>query len=406
MNESTGTPTGLGSVAAVRLVAGRELRTRLRSKAYLIITAVLVVIVVALVLVAKLVSGSHSVLKVGVLPDAAPVARSLQAAGVALGEELDVVRVTGPDEARRELDAGTLDAVVVAMRGTTLGVLVTQTLDPKLRVVLVATASQSVLNDQIRTLGGDPEAVHARVAAAGIEVNSLEPAPAFDPQRLAVGFIAGILVYLALMLTGQLIAQGVVEEKSSRVVELLLSTIRPWQLLAGKVVGIGLVGLLQVVLVGVAGLVAGQLTGVLTIPWAVVGGALGWLVLWFVLGFTMYALVFAGLGALVSRQEEVGGVVTPATALLVIGYVIGVSVLPSDPENQLVAVLSLLPVFSPTLMPIRLAMGEVPVWQIATALVLAVVTIPLLVAITARMYRNAVIRSGSRVRLREAIRAG
>ena len=80
-----------------------------------------------------------------------------------------------------------------------------------------------------------------------------------------LGIIAGILIYLSLMLNGQSVAQGVVEEKSSRVVELLLATVRPWQLMAGKVLGIGVVGLLQIVVIGVAGVVAGLATGALTI---------------------------------------------------------------------------------------------------------------------------------------------
>jgi ABC-2 type transport system permease protein len=159
-----------------------------------------------------------------------------------------------------------------------------------------------------------------------------------------------------------------------------------------------------VVLVGGTGVLAGQLTGALSLSWATTIGSAVWLVVWFVLGFTLYSLVFAGLGALVSRQEDVGGVTTPATMLLVVGYVVGISVLPSSPDNTVVGIMSLLPVFSPTLMPMRLAMGAVPLWQIVTALALAVAAVPLLVALTGRIYRNGVVRTGARVRLRDALR--
>jgi ABC-2 type transport system permease protein len=224
-----------------------------------------------------------------------------------------------------------------------------------------------------------------------------------DSQRLALGIITGILIYLALLIYGQMVAQGVVEEKSSRVVELLLSTIRPWQLMAGKVLGIGVVGLAQMILTGVVGVVASKATGALTIGLSSAIGTVVWLVVWYLLGFFAYALVFAGLGALVSRQEDIGSVTAPVMMLIIVPYVLGISILPSDPSNHLVEVLSVIPTFAPTLMPIRLAMGGVPLWEVITSVVLVLAMIPILVALTGRIYRNAVMRSGARVRLRDAL---
>jgi ABC-2 type transport system permease protein len=129
-----------------------------------------------------------------------------------------------------------------------------------------------------------------------------------------------------------------------------------------------------------------------------------WLIVWYLLGFLMYALVFAALAALVSRQEDVGAVVTPVTMVVVIGYVVGISVLPSQPDSQFAEILSIIPLFAPTLMPMRLAMGGVPVWEAALSVALAVALIPLLVWFAGRVYRNAVMRTGSRVKLREALR--
>ena len=132
----------------------------------------------------------------------------------------------------------------------------------------------------------------------------MPPSPKHN-QQIVLGIVAGILIYLALMLNGQAVAQGVVEEKSSRVVELLLATVRPWQLMAGKVVGIGIVGLIQVAVIGVAGVVAGFATGSLSIQASAAAGTIIWLVVWFLLGFVAYALAFAAVAALVSRQEDV-----------------------------------------------------------------------------------------------------
>ncbi len=219
-----------------------------------------------------------------------------------------------------------------------------------------------------------------------------------------LGIVAGILIYMSLLMNGQMVAQGVVEEKSSRVVELLLSTIRPWQLMAGKVLGIGFVGFVQMVVVGGVGIAAALGLDVLSISTSAAIGTVVWLVVWYLLGFIVYSLVFAALAALVSRQEDVGGVITPALMFVIVGYVIGISVLPSDPDNTLAEVLSVIPVFAPTLMPMRLAMGGVPVWEAALSVGLVLALIPALVWLSGRIYANAVMRSGSRVKLRDALR--
>ncbi|MBC3841841.1 ABC transporter permease [Streptacidiphilus sp. 4-A2] len=212
-------------------------------------------------------------------------------------------------------------------------------------------------------------------------------------------------MYMSLMLVGQIVAQGVVEEKSSRVVELLLSAIRPWQLLFGKVLGTGLLGLLQMAVPAVLGVGVGIATGSLNISLSDSLGAVAWALLWYVVGFAIYAMVFAALGATVSRQEDVQGLTFPAVAPLIAAWVIGISVVPSDPTSPLVTWLSMLPPFAPVLMPMRVAMGAAPMWQILLALVLALGFAYLLLRFAARIYRNSVLRSGSRVPLREALKA-
>ncbi len=396
----------LTGTAAVRLVAGREIRTRLRSKAYRITTVVLVVVVVGFALVMNVVNGRDTTKHVGFTQPAAVMAPHVTSVAKSLGQEVAAVRVPGPKAGRAMVDSGKLDALVLGFQGPRVRVVVGKSLDPALRTTLTSAAGQVALDREITDLGGNPQSVARQVGQASVDVTPLHPSPGFDPQRLAVGSVAGILIYLALVSTGMGVAQGVVEEKSSRVVELLLATIRPWQLMAGKVIGIGLVGLLQVAVVGVAGVLAGDLTGALTISVSATAGVVAWLVVWFVLGFTLYALVFAGLGALVSRQEDLGGAVAPATMFLVVGYVVGISVLPSAPDQPFVAIMSLIPAFSPTLMPMRLAMGGVPLWQTLLSLGLAVACVPLLVGVTGRLYRNGVVRTGARVRLRDALRAG
>jgi ABC-2 type transport system permease protein len=392
----------LGSWEAVRLVAEREVTTKMRSKAFIVTTVATLVLLVGFALVMKLVSGGSDA-TVGVTQETSALATPLKTTASQVGENIEVTTVDEKD-GRAQVADGSLDALVVAGTDGTLRVVVEKDLDDNLRNALNVLAGQLALNQEITDLGGDPAQVRSKVSDASVEVEPLEEPYPYQSGQLVLGIVAGILIYMSLLLNGQMVAQGVVEEKSSRVVELLLSTIRPWQLMAGKVLGIGFVGLVQMVVVGGVGLAASLGLDVLTISTSAAIGTVAWLVVWYLLGFVMYSLVFAALSALVSRQEDVGGVIAPALMFVIVGYVIGISVLPSEPDNTLAAVLSVIPVFAPTLMPMRLAMGGVPVWEAAVSVGLVLALIPLLVWLAGRIYGNAVMRSGARVKLTDALR--
>jgi ABC-2 type transport system permease protein len=399
------TDMSLGNGAAVRLIAGREIQVRLRSKAFRALTIVMVVIVVGLCVALKLIGGSGSSGDaVGYLPADAAIAAQLPAVGNTIGQKITVTAVTDQATGQQQVTSGDLDALLVG-NGARITVVVKKNIDDSLHNALDVLAQQAAFDQQIAALGGDPAKVRAATSSATATVTPLQAPYPYQTQQLILGIIAGVLIYMSLLLNGQTVAQGVVEEKSSRVVELLLATIRPWQLMAGKVLGIGLVGLIQVLVIGVAGVVAGLATKVLTISAAAALGTVTWLIVWYLLGFFMYAVVFAGLGALVSRQEDISGATAPALMFLIIGYVMGISILPSDPSSHLMEVLSVIPMFAPTVMPMRLAMGGVPGWEAALSVLLVAALIPLLIWLAARMYRNAVLRTGARVKLSQALRA-
>jgi ABC-2 type transport system permease protein len=198
------------------------------------------------------------------------------------------------------------------------------------------------------------------------------------------------------------VAAGVVEEKANRIIEILLSTVRPRQLLLGKVVGIGLVGFVQLVAVGVVALIVATRTHAVSVPsvtfQAVAGG-----LFWFVLGFILYALLFAAAGSLVSRQEDLAAVTTPIT-LVIVGTYIAFFWVGANPDNPLAIALTIIPPFAPVLMASRIATGDAQLWQVLVAVVLTVAEIAALNALAARIYENSVLRVGSRVRLLEALR--
>lgn len=394
--------TDLDARQAVSLVATREIITRARSRAFRISTVIMLVAIIATVVISKAAGGYKSVARVGFLPSQQAIAAPFRSVAHAVGQDVDTFTVNSKADGESRLRSGKIAALVT---GSTFGVQVEvkKDLSDSLRNAFTVLARSTALDTRLSQLGVDPAKVSQAVAAAGVDVHSLIPPDPHRSQRLAVGVIAGILVYVALMLYGQMVAQGVVEEKTSRIVELLLTAIRPWQLLLGKVLGIGVLGLGQLLVVAVAGVVTGVETHALSLPGSVAASALVGAVVWFLLGYLAYALMFAAVGALVSRQEDVGGAVAPLSLLIIVPYVLGISILPSNPGSSLLAVLSLIPLFSPTLMPMRIAAG-VPVWETALAIGLMLIFIAALVWLAGRIYGNAVTRTGARVKLADALK--
>lgn len=396
-------PGALRAHDVIRLVAWREMVTRFRSKAYRIATLLMVLGVVAISVLPSF-ADSDGARRVAVVSAEPGLPALVTDAAAAAGQRVRVEVVPDAVLARAGLAAGRHDVVVRPRADGRLAVTVVSGIDPPLRGALESAAQQRALRTEIAAAGVDPARLQAAVDRAGVSLTRLRPGREYDPERVGTGMFAGIIVYIALLLYGQQVAQGVVEEKSSRIVELLLTAIRPWQLMVGKVAGIGAVGLLQLGLVASIGVALGALTNSVSLPASTAASTGAWTLVWFILGFAAYALLFAAVGALVSRQEEVGGVTSPVLIVIIAPYVLGVSVLPGDPDNSLVAALSMIPIFSPTLMPMRVALG-VPAWQLAVSLVAMGVLIAALVWLAGRIYGNAILRTGTRVPLREALRS-
>jgi ABC-2 type transport system permease protein len=226
-----------------------------------------------------------------------------------------------------------------------------------------------------------------------------------DPERdtkAGLAFVTILILYTQLLTYGYWVAGGVVEEKASRVVEVLLATIRPRELLAGKVVGLGLLGLGQLIVVAAFGLLAAQLADAIDVSGDMVG-AVALSLVWFALGYAFYASAFAVAGALVPRLEELQATTTPLMLTIVISLLIGFAV-HDDPSGTLAHVTAFIPMTAPITMPSRIVLGEAPAWEVLASIVVTVGATVLLVPLAARIYSATVLRTGSAVKLSEALR--
>lgn len=405
------TASAYSATGMVRRVAAREFEVRVTSKAFIISTAGLLVLSVVGILLVALFGGSdddapraRTVGVVGGTPELSQALTSTPAATQPAAQPaapVEVSAVADEADARARIAADELDAVVLGRPDGSYAVLTATVLPSGLRTQITDAVERSTLDTALARAGVDPLAVRAEVERATVTVESLDPPDPDLVQRTFVAYVAVVLLFFSVFFYGLNVAIGVVEEKASRVVELLLSTIRPLDLLTGKVLGIGAVGLVQLVVVGGAALVASTATGLVTL-----GGTAVVLfvvvVLWYVLGFVFYALLYAAAGSLVSRQEDVNSVTLPLTLLSFAAFLAAQFSL-NSPGNQVVEVLSWIPPFSATLMPLRIAQGDASVLQSIVTLVVMAVAAALVALLASRIYQRSVLATGSKQSLTKVL---
>jgi ABC-2 type transport system permease protein len=381
-------------------VARRDFMQRARSRAFLITTALTVAVIFGTVpLLASQIRQADATV-VGMVGTESDLASSIESAGSIAGFPVRVESYDSEEDGASALVDGDVAALVVAPD------VVRYQSDADARLTsVIETAVVTLRRDEaISRLGLTPEEAEAVVSPPGVTVEVMSPPAADDlPRRIGAQFGA-ILMYMAILLFGQFIMLGVMEEKQSRVVEVVLSRVRATRLLTGKILGIGLLGLSQLVIIGTALVVAVVMVDIPGIDLPSLGaGILMRTVLWFLLGFGMYAVLYGALGATVTRQEDSQGAAILPALLLVPGYFISFVAIES-PNGALAIIGSLVPFTAPVVMPVRAATGAVPAWQVALAVVLVVITTVVVIRIGARVYRGAVLSIGAKVKVREALR--
>jgi ABC-2 type transport system permease protein len=431
----------------LRLIVGREYKNRVTQRSYIISTIVILVLVVIAAFIPTIIqliaSKSNAQTKIVVVNNAGPIAGlNNDALAQTIGATLNGTanQTTGTNA------SGKAPFAIAVQTTNSLNSLQNQVKNGGLNILLVLdrSASQNLqftyytntsgINDsnlsQIQSLAQQLSFLDTahRLGLTPAQTGSLFAQPGFTvvntgqgqnrPQgEIVTGYIlayaGNILIYIAVVLYGMGVAMGVAEEKGSRIMEILVNAATPFQLMAGKIIGIGAAGLTQmacVVAVGIGALLLqnplqtalfGANNGGFTLNITSISITfLLLLLIYFLLGFLLYATLYAALGALVKRQDEVQNAVAPLTFLLVFGYVVsffGVY----TPDATWMKVISYVPFWTPTTMLVRIAVSQVAAWEIAMTIALMIVAIFVCTLISARIYRFGVLMYGQRPGLRQ-----
>jgi ABC-2 type transport system permease protein len=383
----------------IRLVARREVVEQIRGKSFMISTAITLLILCGIIVVPRLLgAGRPETFDVGVAGSASTaVGRTLAAQADAAGVRVRLRQPADLAAAETAIRDGELDLAIVDGRELVVKSEVNEQLN-----LLVQSASRALrAQERLAAAGLDQAEIQSVLAPSPLPVRSLEPVDATERSKRAIATVSIFLLYGQLIGYCFAVAMGVVEEKATRVVEVLLAAVRPVQLLAGKVMGLGLVGLVQLAAIGAVGLALAIAVDAISVPAAALP-TIGWVLVWFLLGYAFYSSLFAVAGAIVSRQEELQNTATPLNLLMVGSFLVAFLGAGSNPGSTLTTVTSFLPPVAPLVMPVRIAAGEAAAWEVAVSLAIMLVSIVAVVLLAARLYEGAVLRTGARVKLRDA----
>lgn len=392
----------MNAVQTVRLVAMREVRERVRSRVFRITTLVSAAIVAALIVVPTL-NDDPTTYDVGLVGRTDPAIRaSVDTIGVFVGARIRIHDLDTPDAARARLRSGELDVALVDGRR----IVVNDPVDPTRltgRSRLVAALSEAArLQTALTDAGLSPARAAQALRAPPLEVEALgDPRPA-DREQLTT-FIGVVAIFIFFQTYGSWILVGVAEEKSSRIAEVLLAAVRPRHLVSGKVLGIGLIGVGQALVVALTAIVASRAVGADVLRGTEAWGALA-AVGWFVLGFGFYSWLYAAAGSLVSRQSDAQAAGLPITIPLFVAYFAAVTSLASEPST-LVKVLAYLPPTAPMCMPVLINSGSVPAWHVVGVVVASIAGSVVMARLAGAVYSNSILRTGKRIHWLEALRS-
>ncbi|HUR77349.1 MAG TPA: ABC transporter permease [Acidimicrobiales bacterium] len=387
----------------VRLIAAREIRERMRSRVFRVTTVVSALIVAALIVLPSI-NNDPTVYDVALVGPTDPVIRAaVDNLSPVVGAAVRVRDLTEVTDARRQLRDGRIDVALVEGRRLIIE-------DPVSRervsgrTRLVAAVSEAArLQTALTDAGLSSEEAAQVLRAPPLKIDALGKAPPAASGQVTT-FIGVITIFIFFQTYGSWILVGVAEEKSSRIAEVLLAAVRPRHLVGGKILGIGLVGLSQGLVVAGTAIVASRAVGAEVLRGADAFGAFA-AVGWFVLGFAFYGWLYAAAGSLVARQSDAQAAGFPITIPLFISYIASLTSLSSSEPSTLVKVLAYLPPTAPMCMPTLINAGAVPAWHVVAVIAASIAASLLLARIAGAVYSNSILRTGKRIHWMEALRS-
>ncbi|MGH8971624.1 MAG: ABC transporter permease [Acidimicrobiia bacterium] len=381
-------------MSGVWLVAGRELHQAFRGKAFWIGAGALFVASAAGMIVPDVLGESSSRYRVAVVNGTPAFEGSLREVARSLDWHIEVTDTPDPAAARRAVDQGDVD--VAAIAGAEPAVVVKSITVDRLVGVVQQALEIDGLAGRLLDRGLSPGDVAEVLDNEPVRVEHRDSGEV-ERTRQGVAFAVALALYLLLLLLMTQVATGTATEKANRISEVLLAIVRPGTLLAGKVIGVGAVGLLTL-LAGVVPVVVKVATGD---PPAGTGAAVLGAAPWFVLGAALYLTLAGALGSLVDRPEEVNSAVVPLSTMLIAGIFAAQAA-----DSGLATVLAYVPLTSPLVMPSRIAVGVATPAETALSLAASLVALAVAARAGSTVYRRAIIRTGRRLRLREVLAAG
>ena len=419
-------------MSPIALIASSEYARRVRSPWFIattLLTPALAVAVLALPFVMVSFGGDDAPQTVAILDATDVLADSVAAA---LPASFTAVETQAePDALRDSVLAGRLGGYLVlapgVLDGTARARYFSRGSGLDEMTVLGDAVREAVRAERVRRAGASPAVVALLDARVGMDqVSVSEDGDAADGAlvQLLVANVLAFLIYVAVLLYGAMVMRGVIEEKSNRIVEIIASSVRPFELLMGKVLGIGAVGLTQLVGWGVlmaaaaaavgplllafapeaavpaAGLAAGAGAPDLAVDPAALSaafapGLLAAFVAYFCGGYLLFAAVFAAIGSAVDQESDAQTLQVPVMLPIMLPMLFLPAVL-SQPDAPLAVFLSLFPVSSPVLMVVRMSVTDVPAWQIAASLALLVAAFVGMIWVAARVYRVGILMTGKK----------
>ncbi|MDD7541391.1 MAG: ABC transporter permease [Mobiluncus porci] len=409
-------------MSKIFLIAGREFSVRMRAKSTIATIVVTMVIILGAGILARVfVPTSIEPENVGVTAETRDYAIAFN------GQDLITGQIDGglpsdftqryqvetfPDDAALEQAvkngeismgiAGTLDQPVLVSDGSV-------SFTSQMMVDLVYKSVK--INQYLVTAGVDLKELGNEVSGLKLQVKDVsgqdkaESQDAFNFGAYLVIIVMIMVLFAIVMSAGQLVASGIVEEKVSRVVEVLISTVSPSQLLIGKIIGITAVGIISMICIGGSGIAALLISGLAGSIRISVASFSGWYVVWFLLGLATYMVLYAGAGAMVSRQEEIGQAIIPLVLVQMAGFYTAVLTV-FFPNHILIKVASMLPFLNCYAMPARqITSSTVAWWEPVLSVAINLAILPFLIWIGSRLYRRGVLATSGKIKFREAIRA-